>query len=166
VGLIGDIKAARTKRIMYQCLPHIHIFTESDKSSYTVGDEHGAYFIYTIFGALYIAFIAHTQIEREIWYMIDLLSLQRCPIPGALVEIFNVTINKWGEDINVLFLGRELPAISHEYYDLKNTLRVFLQNYREMNLLYVGFFHTGAYQDQISGYGGIKHCLIYLHLSM
>lgn len=26
--------------------------------------------------------------------------------------------------------------------------------------LYVGFFHTGAYQDQISGYGGIKHCLI------
>ena len=26
--------------------------------------------------------------------------------------------------------------------------------------LYVGFFNTGAYQDQISGYGGIKHCLI------
>ena len=26
--------------------------------------------------------------------------------------------------------------------------------------LYVGFFHTGAYQDSISGYGGIKHCLI------
>jgi arginine decarboxylase-like protein len=29
-----------------------------------------------------------------------------------------------------------------------------------VNHLYVGFFHTGAYQDQISGYGGIKHCLI------
>ncbi|MEZ4949416.1 MAG: hypothetical protein R2784_08520 [Saprospiraceae bacterium] len=26
--------------------------------------------------------------------------------------------------------------------------------------LYLGFFHTGAYQDSISGYGGIKHCLI------
>jgi arginine decarboxylase len=26
--------------------------------------------------------------------------------------------------------------------------------------LYIGFFHTGAYQDSISGYGGIKHCLI------
>ncbi len=26
--------------------------------------------------------------------------------------------------------------------------------------LYVGFFHTGAYQEAISGYGGIKHCLI------
>jgi arginine decarboxylase len=26
--------------------------------------------------------------------------------------------------------------------------------------LYIGFFHTGAYQESISGYGGIKHCLI------
>ena len=25
---------------------------------------------------------------------------------------------------------------------------------------YLGFFHTGAYQDSLSGYGGIKHCLI------
>ena len=26
--------------------------------------------------------------------------------------------------------------------------------------LYVGFFHTGAYQDALGGYGGIQHCLI------
>jgi arginine decarboxylase len=26
--------------------------------------------------------------------------------------------------------------------------------------LYLGFFHTGAYQESLSGYGGIKHCLI------
>ena len=26
--------------------------------------------------------------------------------------------------------------------------------------LYLGFFHTGAYQDSIGGYGGIRHCLI------
>ena len=26
--------------------------------------------------------------------------------------------------------------------------------------LRLGFFHTGAYQDALSGYGGIKHCLI------
>jgi arginine decarboxylase-like protein len=24
----------------------------------------------------------------------------------------------------------------------------------------LGFFHTGAYQDQLAGYGGIKHCMI------
>jgi arginine decarboxylase len=26
--------------------------------------------------------------------------------------------------------------------------------------LYIGFFHAGAYQESISGYGGTKHCLI------
>ena len=26
--------------------------------------------------------------------------------------------------------------------------------------LFVGFFNCGAYQESISGYGGIKHCLI------
>ncbi|HZV44055.1 MAG TPA: arginine decarboxylase, partial [Saprospiraceae bacterium] len=26
--------------------------------------------------------------------------------------------------------------------------------------LYVGFFHTGAYQESLGGYGGIQHCLI------
>ena len=42
---------------------------------------------------------------------------------------------------------------------LKNDLK---EDKVEENIepLYVGFFHTGAYQDQISGYGGIKHCLI------
>jgi arginine decarboxylase len=31
---------------------------------------------------------------------------------------------------------------------------------KEKEPLYLGFFHTGAYQDAISGYGGTKHCLI------
>ena len=35
-----------------------------------------------------------------------------------------------------------------------------LVNNEDDEPLYIGFFHTGAYQDSISGYGGIKHCLI------
>ncbi len=26
--------------------------------------------------------------------------------------------------------------------------------------LYIGFFHTGAYQEALSGYGGTQHCLV------
>jgi len=33
---------------------------------------------------------------------------------------------------------------------------VFLPKLAKEEPLYLGFFHTGAYQDQISGYGGIK----------
>ena len=25
---------------------------------------------------------------------------------------------------------------------------------------YIGFFHTGAYQESLAGYGGIQHCLV------
>ena len=51
---------------------------------------------------------------------------------------------------------------SHDYYDSEEHINeVFLPKVKSMvRPLYVGFFHTGAYQDQISGYGGIKHCLI------
>jgi arginine decarboxylase len=30
----------------------------------------------------------------------------------------------------------------------------------EKEPLYLGFFHTGAYQESLGGYGGIQHCLI------
>lgn len=36
------------------------------------------------------------------------------------------------------------------------TLDTFIKD----STLYIGFFHTGAYQDSLSGYGGTKHCLI------
>jgi len=51
---------------------------------------------------------------------------------------------------------------SHDYYDSEEHINeVFLPKKGDSpEPLYVGFFHTGAYQDQISGYGGIKHCLI------
>jgi arginine decarboxylase len=50
---------------------------------------------------------------------------------------------------------------SHDYYDSEEHINeVFLPKTNGDEPLYVGFFHTGAYQDQISGYGGIKHCLI------
>jgi arginine decarboxylase len=32
--------------------------------------------------------------------------------------------------------------------------------YDETETLYFGFFHTGAYQESLGGYGGIQHCLI------
>lgn len=37
---------------------------------------------------------------------------------------------------------------------------MFLPKIKAGEPLYVGFFHTGAYQDKIICYGGIKHCLI------
>ncbi len=59
--------------------------------------------------------------------------------------------------IYILYEKREFVAIYSLYVHFR---LAFLPKINNGEPLYVGFFHTGAYQDQISGYGGIKHCLI------
>ena len=56
-----------------------------------------------------------------------------------------------------------LSCDNSDYYNSEaHESQVYLPAYskEEEEPLYIGFFHTGAYQDAISGYGGIKHCLI------
>lgn len=44
---------------------------------------------------------------------------------------------------------------------LNNTSTLFICQFSVKKiLLYIGFFNTGAYQDTISGYGGVHHCLV------
>jgi len=35
-----------------------------------------------------------------------------------------------------------------------------LPKFSKHRTLYIGFFNTGAYQETIGGFGGLKHCLI------
>jgi arginine decarboxylase len=37
---------------------------------------------------------------------------------------------------------------------------VFMPKLQKDEPLYMGFFHTGAYQESLGWYGGIQHCLI------
>ncbi|MBA4056230.1 MAG: arginine decarboxylase, partial [Marivirga sp.] len=41
-----------------------------------------------------------------------------------------------------------------------HTGEVFLPMFTDEEPLYIAFFHTGAYQESLGGYGGIQHCLI------
>jgi arginine decarboxylase len=48
-----------------------------------------------------------------------------------------------------------------DYYDSEAHIgEVFLPKIDNDETLYFGFFHTGAYQESLGGYGGIQHCLI------
>ena len=56
-----------------------------------------------------------------------------------------------------------LTCDSDDYYNTESHVnQVYLPV--EENLvkdpLFMGFFHTGAYQESIGGYGGIQHCLV------
>jgi arginine decarboxylase len=131
-------------------VPMPNIFTEF--GSYTVGESMAH--IYSVIGQ-------KMQNDREIWYMIDSSFITTLPDTWGIGEKFLLLpVNKWNEEYQRVTLGG-ITCDSHDYYDSEEHINeVFLPKTNGDEPLYVGFFHTGAYQDQISGYGGIKHCLI------
>ncbi len=133
-------------------VPEPDIFTEFGK--YTVG-ESGA----TIFSVL----AQKRQNDSEMWYMIDNSLMTTLPDTWGIGERFILLpINKWKNDYRRVNIGG-LSCDNSDYYNSEiHEGQVYLPAYdpADPEPLYLGFFHTGAYQDSISGYGGIKHCLI------
>ncbi len=96
--------------------------------------------------------------------MIDNSLMTTLPDTWGIGERFILLpINKWHNDYRRVNIGG-LSCDNSDYYNSEvHESQVYLPAYdsaKEEEPLYLGFFHTGAYQDAISGYGGIKHCLI------
>ena len=128
-----------------------HIFTEF--GSFTVG-ESGAV-IYQVLGS-------KQQNDRERWYMIDSSFMTTLPDTWGIKQRFVLLpINKWNEQYNRVFLGG-LTCDSQDYYNAEaHSNAIFLPVLDGSDEpLYIGFFHTGAYQESIAGFGGIQHCLL------
>jgi len=144
------------KLIQEECaaegVPEPNIFTEFGK--YTIG-ESGA----NIFSVL----DQKQQNDRELWYMIDSSLMNNLPDTWGISERFILLpVNKWDNEYTRVNLGG-LTCDNSDYYDSEvHENQVFMPKYdtKDKEPLYLGFFHTGAYQDALAGYGGIKHCLI------
>jgi len=131
--------------------------------------------IYTEFGSftigetgavVYSVLDEKMQNDREIWYMIDSSFITTLPDTWGIGEKFlMLPINKWESEYQEVHLGG-LTCDSHDFYTSEEHINaVFLpkldkEKDKNTEPLYIGFFHTGAYQDQLAGYGGIKHCMI------
>ena len=128
------------------------IYTEFGK--YTVG-ESGA----VIFKVLQ----QKMQNNSELWYIIDNSLMNTIPDSWSIDEKFILLpLNKWENKYRRVNIGG-ISCDHSDYYnsELQNQ-PILLPEYSDEDEepLYLGFFHTGAYQEAISGYGGIKHCLI------
>ena len=128
------------------------LFTEFGK--YTVGES----------GAVIFSVLEHKkQNDNEHWYIINNSLMNTIPDAWSILEKFILLpINHWDKEYQKINIG----GISCDHSDYYNSeelnQQVFLPKIDKDTYepLYIGFFHTGAYQDAISGYGGIKHCLI------
>lgn len=130
-------------------VPEPHIFTEF--GSFTVG-ESGA----TLFSILN----QKLQNDRELWYMIDSSFMTTLPDTWGINQRYiMLAINNWDKEYQRVFLGG-LTCDSQDYYNAEShSNAVFLPKMQEGTPMYIGFFHTGAYQESLGGYGGVQHCL-------
>ena len=131
-------------------VPVPNIFTEF--GSYTVG-ESGA--------VLYSVLDQKLQNDKELWYMIDGSFITHLPDAWGLNQKYiMMAVNNWDNPHHKVNLGG-LTCDSMDYYNSEaHTSEVFLPRIEDGERQYIGFFHTGAYQESLGGYGGIQHCLI------
>jgi arginine decarboxylase len=129
-----------------------NIFTEF--GSFTVG-ESGA--------ALFSILDLKRQNDRETWYMIDSSFITTLPDTWGINQKFILlAINHWDKKYQQVNLGG-LTCDSMDFYNTEaHVNQVFLPMVETTQKIpqYIGFFHTGAYQEALGGYGGTQHCLI------
>jgi len=131
---------------------HPDIYTEFGR--YTVGES----------GATILQVLEKKhQNDQELWFMVDNSLMNILPDTWSILEKFIVLpINKWDNDYTKVNIGG-ISCDHSDFYDTEDfNQKLILPNFdnSESQPLYIGFFHTAAYQDALSGYGGIKHCLI------
>ncbi len=146
--IIKSIKEACDKEGVHEP----DIYTEFGR--YTVGES----------GAIIFKVLEQKkQNDTETWYIIDNSLMNTIPDAWSIHEKFILLpINKWGNEYQRVNIGG-ISCDHSDYYnseDLNQEVLLPKVDDKDPEPLYLGFFHTGAYQDSISGYGGIKHCLI------
>lgn len=146
--IIKNIKEACNKENVIEP----DIYTEFGR--YTVGES----------GAIIFKVLEQKQQnDTESWYIINNSLMNTIPDAWSIHEKFILLpINKWDNEYGRVNIGG-ISCDHSDYYNSEDlNQEVLLPKYsdKEKEPLYLGFFHTGAYQDAISGYGGIKHCLI------
>lgn len=146
--IIANIKEACTK----ENIQEPDIYTEFGK--YTVGES----------GAIIFKVLEQKQQnDTEAWYIVNNSLMNTIPDAWSIHEKFILLpVNKWNNEYRRVNIGG-ISCDHSDYYNSEDlNQEVLLPRYskEDKEPLYLGFFHTGAYQDSISGYGGIKHCLI------
>ncbi|MEZ5105936.1 MAG: arginine decarboxylase [Draconibacterium sp.] len=150
--MINEIVANIKESCAVEKLKEPDIYTEFGK--YTVGES----------GAIIFEVLEQKQQnDTESWYIINNSLMNTIPDAWSIFEKFILLpINKWNNEYKRVNIGG-ISCDHSDYYNSEDfNQEVLLPAYPEEDPepLYLGFFHTGAYQDAISGYGGIKHCLI------
>ncbi|MBC8984954.1 arginine decarboxylase [Pedobacter sp. N36a] len=93
------------------------------------------------------------------WAIIDGSFITHLPDTWAIHQEYPVLpINNWNKNLKPFILGG-LTCDSADYYP-NTPENEFIRLPDTEEEQFIAFLHTGAYQEALSGFGGVNHCLI------
>ena len=121
--------------------------------------EFGKYTVAEASGILYKVLGRKLQNDREKWLMLDGSFINNLPDVWAMNQRYiMLPVNNWDSEYERVNMGG-ITCDGQDYYNQEAHMNnVFMPKTRKVQ--YLGFFHTGAYQETLGGYGGIHHCLL------
>jgi arginine decarboxylase len=138
-----------------------HICDAHDVPSPDIVTEFGSFTVGESGAVLYKVIGKKQQNDKEMWYFVNNSFITTLPDTWWIGQKFIVLpLNLWGnQHVNVNLWG--ITCDSDDYYNSDDKGdALILPTVGDDEALYIGIFHTWAYQESIGGFGGIQHCLI------
>ena len=122
--------------------------------------EHGRFT--TADHSFYIYKIDFTKKNSDkYWYIINGSLMNMAPDIWGIQQDFTILpVNLYENDCIPVCLGGETCDPDDRYFLNDDNVKIFMPEIKEGQELYIAIFSIGAYQEIISGIGGLHHCLI------
>lgn len=119
--------------------------------------EFGKYTVAEASGIVYKVLGRKQQNHNEKWLMLDGSFITSLPDTWAIGQQYLLLpVNNLEGEQEQVYLGG-MTCDGDDYYHSGHD-KIFMP--KTLKTQYIGFFHTGAYQEVLSGFGGIHHCLL------
>ena len=122
--------------------------------------EHGRYTVANHSFFIYKIDFTKTN-NHSNWYMINGSLMNMTPDMWGIEQDFTILpINLLNNEAIQVNLGGETCDPDDRYYLNSDNIKLVMPIIKDEEELFVGIFGVGAYQEIISGIGGVHHCLI------
>lgn len=129
-------------------IPHPDLIGEHGR--YTVADH--CFFIYKV--------KFNKQSNNNTWYILNTSIMNMIPDAWAIDQEFTILpVNNWNEKFQSVLIGGETCDPDDRYYLNNTNIKVGMPDIKNCEEQYVAVFAVGAYQESISGVGGVHHCM-------
>ncbi len=144
-------KIIKTAKLMCDNNKTKHPILVGEHGRFTAADH--SFYIYKI------DFVKKTG--GKAWYIINGSLMNMTPDVWGIQQDFTILpVNLYENKCIPVCLGGETCDPDDRYFLNEKNIKLFLPQIKDGQSLYVAIFSIGAYQEMISGVGGLHHCLI------